>query len=142
MSDSAPDTPPPADTDATAVDPQLARLVHAIDQAVDGIFFNAINFQRVIGLNPHEVPRLCVQAACRGVERLVESYQRRRQLELSGQPVQMSLEERDRRQREIALAAEDLERVLTEGLASCQQIRGQVQADAGRHAGPVLVKPN
>jgi hypothetical protein len=114
-----------------AAEARLALMIQQIDRAVESTYLVAISYQRIIGLEAHEVPRLCVNAACRYVERALEAYHRRKGVQEPAHPLHMSLEERQRRQAELVAMATDLARVLAEGLDVCRQIQGQMAHDGG-----------
>lgn len=136
MSDQDPNapTPPAALTpEEAAAKRVLAEQIQRIDHSVEAIFVTAVAFGRMVPLETHEIGRLCVQAGLRYLEKLVESYHRRKHSAAAG-GLAFSLQERTRRQQEIKLQARDFQQVLEEALAMCQQLQGQMNVDDGQTA--------
>lgn len=84
--------------------------------AVDAIQMTALSVAKIVHLSPSDVPRLLVSAANRGVERLIEYYDRHKGDE-------MPLNDQGKIKAEIVSTSADLHAVFTEGLATLTAIQ-------------------
>jgi hypothetical protein len=111
------------------------QAILTVERCVDATYNAAICAARIAGLGIEDVPRFCASAACRVLEKLIESYQAKADEIGSGfvapDDVEREREEMQpelrRRQREIHAAAQDLELVLNEALVMAGQIRGSIE---------------
>ena len=103
-------------------DPQLEHALETYARTVDAVHMTAVAIGRCLQMAPEDIPRICASAAVRTVEKLIESYDRRRALVDAGH-TEWTLQEQAERRREIHAAAEDCELVLTEALRQITQIR-------------------
>lgn len=115
----------PAPESAEGLD--QARLIEAVTQmerAVDAVYMNAMSISRLIGLAPPDVPRMCVMAACRMTERMIETYSRiRQQSGASGIRPAEAVAELERRKQEIGEALELLVHTLADGMTTAQTLQ-------------------
>lgn len=88
-------------------DANITRATAALQQL-------ALGLAGMTGIAVQDVPRLVVQTACIGVEKLIETYTRRQNA--------LSLEEQGAMKIMIVEAAKDLQRALDEGLDTARQI--------------------
>lgn len=58
----------------------LRQAIHQTQDLIDSIYAHSIGITRLVGLEPIDVPRLCVSAGCRTVELLIEKHSRRLEL--------------------------------------------------------------
>lgn len=124
------DERPPAEP---AHDPNLVEAVRKMELAVDAVYINAMSVTRLVGLGPPDIPRLCVMAGCRMVERMIESYREARAVaeQIHGasdgsgtsEPVAAQLE---RRKVEIGKALEQLVGTLADGLTTSQHLQKSI----------------
>jgi hypothetical protein len=54
----------------------LRAAIHQTQDLIDSIYAHSIGIVRLVGLEAPDVPRLCVSAACRTVELLMEKHAR------------------------------------------------------------------
>lgn len=118
------DAPPAPDSEAGIDRQALVQAVVQMEKAVDAVYMNAMSISRLVGLGPPDIPRLCIMAACRLVERMIETYQElRTRSGASGVRDKRAVEELERRKAEIGQAVELLLHTLADGLTTTQQIQ-------------------
>lgn len=93
---------------------QLGLLESQMHTAIDGVQMMALATGRIVQIDAADVPRLLVSAACRSLERLIETYQARR--------ASLSLTDQGKFLAEIKRTSDDLRAVLDEGLDTARGI--------------------
>lgn len=74
----------PKTPDPPAPDQAMLDSIGMIDRAVDAVHITANAIARTIAMDAPDVPRMCVTAGLRTVEKMVEHYSRRLELEATG----------------------------------------------------------
>lgn len=95
----------------------MKAAIHQTQDLIDSIYAHAIGIVRLVGLEVPDVPRLCISAACRTVELLIEKHSRRLQHDPDYPPEQQALM-RD----SIILAAADLQACLAEATTAAAKL--------------------
>lgn len=96
-----------------------------LNRGVDVLAQTALGIAGMGAVAVQDVPRLVVQVACRGVEKFIESYERRK---ASGT---LSMEDEGQFKILIRNSAEDLLRALDEGRATITDILTTLDAQPG-----------
>jgi hypothetical protein len=111
---------PPVSPNTPAPDPALVHAVLMIERTVDVVYGNAVGVARLAGMAVQDVPRICVSAGCRTLERMIEAYHA---LSREDGPGAMTETERRRRQQEIQAAAEGLAETLRNGVQAIAKLQ-------------------
>jgi hypothetical protein len=98
----------------------MQQSIAQIDRAVDAVYMCANAVARVILLDAPDVPRLCISAGCRTLERLLSYYQRR-QAEATATQTPIPDKEKLELQQQIRAACEDALETMAEASATARR---------------------
>lgn len=96
----------------------LALSIEINNRIIDAVFQNALATSRVAGLPIEDVPRFCLSAACRVLERMIESYGERME--------KGTAEEMKHRQQQIYVASDDLLQAIAEAHNDIKKIQESI----------------
>ena len=95
----------------------MRAAIHRTQDLIDSIYAHSIGIVRLVGLEVPDVPRLCISAACRTVELLIEKHSRR----LQHDP-EYSAQEQTIMRDLIVTAAADLQACLAEATTEAAKL--------------------
>lgn len=109
-------TTPPVDED------QLHASIAQLDRAVDAVYVMSNATARLILLEAPDVPRLCVSAGLRAIEKMVEHYARRLEQDATGLQT-FELREKVKLQQILLQQCKDFTDVTAEAMETVKRIQ-------------------